>query len=140
MSIKKFRNENAEAQRQWMEANMVALKEEDLLLLHAELAKFGHVGTRRNLFRWLVHSGAASWIGEDRIAVAPGKYEIAMHKLSQWSKWRSRAYPFDAAKAFGAIGEKKAELAGEKNVVPHGTGGGEFEYPGDEINPDDIPF
>lgn len=151
MGIKKFTNEAREAQKMWREANFKTLSEDDLLFMDTEMVKYNKVDTRRDLFRWLVYKKAARWIhGSDgQIAVRPDQYESEMHNLEQWGRWRERKFPSDMRVAYEKIAAEKGRMMAaakapepEKagTVVPHGTAGGEFAYPADEINPDDIPF
>ena len=143
--MKRFTNqdkENAEVQRQWREMNLVALTEEQMIFLDHKLSEFDHVSTRHNLLRYLVHAGAAKWIdgGGGTVAINQSNYEIEMHKLDQWGRWRARVHPFDMAAAISKLSEEKGEVVKEKVMVSAGLGRGEFEYPADEINPEDIPF
>lgn len=108
---KKFTEEEKESQRVWREASFMVLDDLKLKVLDEELtSSFNGVGTRRDLFRWLVAGNAASWAGGGEIMVKPLQFEVAMDKLAQWSRWKQRTRPFDLARAHARIAEAKGRF------------------------------
>jgi hypothetical protein len=107
---KKFEQQNEEVRKQWREMNLITLNAHQLETMHEDLRAFKHLDSKRQLYRYLVHKGAGSWVAEDSIAVRPDQYEAEMHKIDQWGRWRSEKFPFDAKKAFDEYRAAKQDI------------------------------
>lgn len=136
-AIPTFKNETKEPAAKMPEKTYTETELAELNIVIEE--EFNGLKTRRDLERFYTHDGAGT-ILHGIFHVNPNMIKKTEEKVAQWSGWRRRKYPFDRLMQYERMAEQSGEVARKKTIVPHGTGGAEFEYPDEEIDPGDIPF